>query len=372
MKKVTHRFILWSGLLGFATLALVVVASIKPQYLLTSAPIRTVKDLYPVSGYWWISNDRLLIIRHEPASANNTTQPHGLRASGQGLAWVLAPEWRAYTYDIRARRETPLPMLTARLRVHRIGVANRGAVSPDGKWILWAPQYGPDDAIVVSEVEGSGLHTFKVHPQFGLSDHVVWTDQSQTFARFTYSVPRGTIRTVQLFDLQTNRIMPLIRLSQARQLDITPEYLHGVTSMIGWSWQTVRDEVDTRTFIVHMGSVPGTEPIRKVPLPVPDKNVIRWSTVSPDGSRIALVIERKGVSLQDRMRQLVGISPEPPTRLMVAKADGSEMRFVGVVPESRPSTSSDPNFEPYDLRWLPDGKHVSYVRNRTLYVAPVD
>jgi hypothetical protein len=94
-----------------------------------------------------------------------------------------------------------------------------------------------------------------------------------------------------------------------------------------------------------------------VRLPYPDRV---WRVrISPDGARLAWLTEaRDPRSLYQEMELF---------RLWTSDLEGGNVQEVGAL---RVEVSGGKRFWPQDVRWLPDGKRITFVFKDSLWVAP--
>ena len=113
--------------------------------------------------------------------------------------------------------------------------------------------------------------------------------------------------------------------------------------------------------------------VRKFKIHMPSYVVLVDLAFSPHGDRIAWVLMQTHPSpasaLLHRILPMVKLVPKTVTGLWVSQIDGSNLHEIGHL-----DNPSGPNkIPPIDyVRWLPDGKKLSFVYRDALYTVPAD
>jgi hypothetical protein len=109
-------------------------------------------------------------------------------------------------------------------------------------------------------------------------------------------------------------------------------------------------------------------------LPLPPGACALDMALSPDGKRLALIVshyERPPVSPFQRLFGRWWPSPLPrpqqTIRLYTVSPEGKEWRTLGNLPAEGVHIHSYPF---YNLQWLPDGKHLSFICQKALWTVP--
>jgi len=148
---------------------------------------------------------------------------------------------------------------------------------------------------------------------------------------------------------------------------VTPDYL--VVQTDTPSPPSTAKRVTLTTFGVY----PNSATARIVSFPLPVTAQISGLELAPQGDRLAwlLVDARRTPFITMLIRLIPSMSGRfPPTEgisVWVSRLDGTEMHEIGF--QQTHSTGKDTNVTT-DLRWMPDGKHLSFLMNNSLYSVP--
>ena len=192
-------------------------------------------------------------------------------------------------------------------------------ISPDGQWILWSGDYRDGAFHGYYGAKRDGSSKFYVaggsHWEIGFD----WMPDSRHFCEETGRYDEHG---------EFKRLTMVMRSVDA------PQVAHTLTS---------------RPSLLHRWtvSIPSTEERREM-------------QISPDGRRIAWIVITPTDS-QKSQRVAVNIS----------SLDGGAMQEVGHL-LSPATEEAEPPFERYpnEMKWLPDGRHVSFIYHDILYVLP--
>jgi hypothetical protein len=271
-----------------------------------------------------------------------------------------------FLYDTATRRETPLSALEDLMDVPNTYV-DSWELSPDGMWILWTNKLL--QPLHAARLDGSQHHVWhlpsKPHESWIWNG---WIDDSRHWvasrgpgelayvgdvAKPDHAIPISSVDAERLLceaiDLDT-RGNPQVHLAGS---DVAPKRL--------------RQSRPFHTVLLH--PPPGAE--------IADAGYQIVSDSS--GHRLAWLLDATRASrLLAWLHHWVGAIPARPyrrTELWVSRPDGTGLREIGYVPLP-PSASTDYDagvaYAPRLPAWLPDGKHVSFLYENTLWTIPVD
>ena len=155
----------------------------------------------------------------------------------------------------------------------------------------------------------------------------------------------------------------------------------GMTNLVGVTPDLLVIQTDTpsppltatRVTLATFGVYPNRAPVRSFSFPLPVTAQIQNLELAPQGDRLAwlLVDARRSPLMTVLIRLVPSMSGRfPPTEgisVWVSRLDGTEMHEIGF--QQTHATGKDTNVAT-DLRWMPDGKHLSFLMNHTLYSVP--
>jgi hypothetical protein len=133
------------------------------------------------------------------------------------------------------------------------------------------------------------------------------------------------------------------------------------------------DATATNIAVITFGIYPNRAPVHSSSFPLPVTAQIKDLELAPAGDRLAwlLVDARRSPLVTMLVRLLPTLGGRfPPTQgisVWVSRLDGTEMHEIGF--EQTHATGKDTNVAT-DLRWMPDGKHLSFLMNDALYSVP--
>ncbi len=183
-----------------------------------------------------------------------------------------------------------------------------------------------------------------------------------------------------IFDVPGNRIRQILPADQSfylssdtrmvapnRLLQILPKDFSTTLGVVSFN-----NLVENQPFeIVEYGLDTTLHLTQKRSVAPPRAKTIEETKISPTGDRIAWLVDAAHVDpVLARLRRLLPFlqtSVQPHQELWVSRLDGTGMRVVGQVPilgrNRKPPQVSD-------LRWLPDGKHLSFAYDDALWTVP--
>jgi hypothetical protein len=265
---------------------------------------------------------------------------------------------------------------------HSAGGEWAGWVTGNGRWTAWYNSFSGDwhcaaldgsrSAVwrnlgepPMVECPGSrSVGTYLYPVQDG--DHVIQFDRS------SYKPTRVTLRSIK----QPNFSQP-IPLPDDPAFDpdfpfvcLSPDHVVAVDN-----WRLSIDFIGTfdHIDIVEYGlrqSQSSEDKVHRNPLPFAAE--IDEVALSPDGTRFAALLLRNGprTLIPPRGPQPKPGGPKAEFSLWCCRIDGGEMHEIGnVLADAASPRYRGPDREPSAIRWLPDGKRVSFVYKNSLYVA---
>ncbi len=284
-----------------------------------------------------------------------------------------SPLWRR---NVRTGKETPLKALS-RLFHDTKGDPDGVKVSPDGRWVLW---HGGQDDTVCAAVDGSS--SFRSHPANNYSSFG-WLggsdDQWVEFIQANKHSP-GRLSTVILHKAasQTTQPLPPTDMSWEPWSDgIAVQNAAGACMLMQPTRRELGDMPKTdRMEITQTVLASPAPPPHRFEIRVPPGSTVHRIVLSPDGKYAAWALQTHFANpILERIHRLVP-SVSAPFRdcigLWVSRVDGSEMHEIGHLRDTINSSKGDPRegngwIDDYTLRWLPDGKQLSFVYKDALY-----
>jgi hypothetical protein len=110
--------------------------------------------------------------------------------------------------------------------------------------------------------------------------------------------------------------------------------------------------------------------LRKISIPLPSQAYSDYIVLSPSGKQIVVELRMpKSQSWLSRLLDRLHIrSSSPSMSIWMGELDGQGLRPMGSLDPAKSDTQED---YVSDIRWLPDGKHVSFVYRGILWVIPL-
>jgi hypothetical protein len=234
------------------------------------------------------------------------------------------------------------------------------ALSPDGKWLLWQSTSSfPDGQWIAATLDGQsqqwkqGSDAGSEFP--GISTHPVWLRDSSGWVELVsrYANQTYTITQANLYRLGKTDPVKRIRI---RGLD--DGLLAGVTQddrvMMHHPDDPRASEV-TQAEFSRIGLDAETVSAQKLTFSLPTSADAADFILSPHGNRLAWILKRER-------------EPSRQYTLYIANADGTGIHPIG----STEGVQVGKGYSwPRDIRWLPDGKRLSFVFKKAVWVIPV-
>jgi hypothetical protein len=362
IKRSSRR---WLVALAVAGLGTGILWSLKPHPLLLLSRAKQIADTKywrkDPGAYFWLSDHEIMLFRTWPKDPNE-----------------------AMRLDLRTMQETPMTPLNKALAA---GKAERGDVrllvlpSPDRTRFLchWSR---PLFATIASarptftvNIDGTNL----VQWPKSLTDDLTkfkWQQDSKGFVILNPGYKEKTLASVKVYSCDAPGSPQKIILGREGGFPDNAA-LTGDRTLVGIDMEVLYARPGTaglKAFPIKAGAKPT---LKLLPLP---KFADNYSTImSPRGDRIAWVISgtgRKAPSgLLDKFFHFLGKKPVPTAGLWVSKVDGSELHEIGRMEfpwKAKGNTLPSAALRPSLVRWMPDGKHLSFIHDEALYTVPVD
>ncbi len=243
--------------------------------------------------------------------------------------------------------------------------------SPDGLRLLTlTTQSDPPDFHVTGPQRQSELRSYRY--EYGGDNlprlpGVAWLPDSRRWLAWSSGHTKQPMRLYSV-DAPYSPPVPLaVPTSMTSLLGVTPD--HRVVQ----SDAPAPPATATRITIATFGVYPNRALVRSVSFPLPMTSQTKELELAPQGDRLAwlLIDSRRSPLVTMLVRLLPSLAARFPPRegisVWVSRLDGTEMREIGF--QQTRMTGKDPNVAT-DLRWMPDGKHLSFLMNDALYSVP--
>jgi hypothetical protein len=262
-----------------------------------------------------------------------------------------------YRIELKEQRVTPLPRLFTPATIWD----NKGpwTLSSDHRWILWRHGHlEPTYQFVATRIDGRVSVRWTVD-RAHCDGPFFWQPGTHRWVHLLVRREEGTtLREAQFFDLDhpdRKRVVPLPPLKQTYLLGVRPDGSVLLTDRAEWCHVTGR-----RVHLTELRFIQGRAVVRTRAIPSPASGEIAQVCLSPDGKRLAWLIE------QGMTRDKDG-SPTPQwARLYVSGVDGKNPRALGRV---RFKTDND-EYDTLLHGWYPDNRRLLLqVRNRLCCVS---
>jgi hypothetical protein len=320
------------------------------------------------SHYYWLSDHELLLIQ------GGVTRPDEV-------------DWHMTHRDFRSGIETPLAGLQARFP-HDIDAPDQATVSPDGHWLLWRSA----GHITAASLDGTQELSWEDDPMLhDGSDALYWQSDSHHFVELVTSRDAGALQRNAYPYVAGVLIRDIAQPIEVRRLPV-PEvakswasdyYAPPVATQHGelMTWAPVQEATTVKTLAYVPFGSDGTVKTVRIAAPsgatfdCANSQFGRTIAVSPGGDRITWLGWSGSFSpLKEQLERLLPIRIDRQhvnwVSLFVAATDGSGIIEVG---RFEFHTEDETRTEwPGEIRWLPDGHHLSFELGGALYTVPVD
>lgn len=313
----------------------------------------------------WLNDHQLLIVTSEDRESRYSD-------------WKGVVERLDITTGTR-ERQTPLTNLLLRTTKDPWPSVGHFEVSPDGVWLEWQAYWGhgasrPSERI--AQLDGSHYRAW----DFCHSDETIFVD-SQHLVRLSSFAP---FIVCDLQDPHKDRKCPKPEQAQAvlaqyalkRSFQISASGSQSDTSVDIETYRTIdilqreKDAISDRQQEI--------EPVQRHKVALPPGAMLRDAKVNPQQQAVVYQLEITHTNpLSSWLHRLMPrFSSEPPVTegLWVSRADGQGLHEIGHIPIQPNTDEADEATEGVfaDLKWLPDGKRISFIYRGTLYVVPAE
>jgi hypothetical protein len=298
--------------------------------------------------YFWRDDHTLLFLRHIP----DHTVFHAVLVDAATGQQTLPDEFNAkHSASMPGRRMIVTIQGSPKRETHYIPPV--AALSPDQKWLLWRNNASNHSSWVAATLEGqqewmhSNPKEISNHP-FWMPDSLHWVELVSRYVDDHYEIPLAQeyrlgeatpVRTIDIRGLQDGLFVGL------RQDGMVMLHHHR---------HSMREPV-RQIDLSLVGLAGETAVAQSLSIPIPVAYMAMDVTLSPQGDRLAWILLQGG---------------ERPWlyTLTIADADGAHARSIATAEEVR---SREYFSCPNALRWLPDGKQVSFDYNGAIHTIAV-
>lgn len=238
-------------------------------------------------------------------------------------------------------------------------------ISPDRHWILWTDEV---DGFCTARLDGSGYHKWDGS---WLTEDCFWAADSRYWFSLGGGVyPKERYQQAVIHAIDASMKDRSVPIRPDNQPALSLAATGNPTSCIITSWHQNSSRI-LKLQITEICLLSNMARLRKL-IVSPPKNIKEagYVAVSPAGDRIAWLVETEAnMSFPQWLRRLLPtlhVGPQRAIGLWVSHLDGSNMTEIGHI--KLPSDDSNGDMIAYDLRWLPDCKHVSFVYNGALWI----
>lgn len=317
----------------------------------------------------WLSATELLVLKTD-------TDQNAIPWQGHAECW-----------NVITGTHSPMAGLTNIL--NRPAIADQGtpylwALSPNRTWLMWCQAINGDDWLYTGAVHLDGTHFLRLHnnKSYGgiFLDDQHWIEQ-----------PLNYLTSTPIADLEADR-NDRRYLSNARQENmILSRYVLRHPSFVAVESWPVQGSVDISTYRTEDAASlvqsqqgagnprEGVVPIQKNTVKLPRGASIMRAIPSPQQDTILYYLKIDHVhpvlAFLHRILPKISEASVETESLWVSKTDGSGFHEIGHIvvslSQGQHEVAGANDHEFYRVEWLPGGKQVAFVYDRTLYVVPV-
>jgi hypothetical protein len=370
MKKIVRRSVF--GLLLVAAVVLLTwkLTPREPMLLDRATPLAHTDRWYhgrrfnSSIGAHWLSNEEILFDRYEGPQHDRRT---------------------IFKRNVRTGTETRLTGLTRSRDDLDAEVVDSQCVSPDGKWFLCSARWGE---CLLAEVNGTRHFLYPNIVDHDCSRGLHWlSDSRHWLERYGGG---GEIHALILHDVENPKQATELPVNKDKEIaDIQIISTLDKACVVDWPDDDVDDfgqplKKDAQLNVtkqVTLSFVSLQSKARSRPrhtLTIPARVSDYDFHLSPQANKVAWLVNGQAASPLHVWlhRFLPGIKPiqQQTTALWVSSIDGTNRHEVGQIVETGnvPSEESSDKTLLEELKWLPDGKHLSFEYKHILYVIAAD
>jgi len=302
-------------------------------------PDNTGVDTRPYMTYYWPSNNKVLFFH--------------------------AYDGMLCQYDTVTGNERAFHKVSAMMRQDG-NFKKQIEISPDGQWILWEGDYDRQFGFTgYYGAKWDGSHRFHI-PYYAV---FYWMPDSRHFLEVNTYDPAKSDSNVPVQTLIRSVEMPQNRRTSSHML------LPFSNDLQYYASQQLRFLPGNRLLNIVSQEIPGSRDqytLDEYQVDANPRRLHHWmpvlpntvesteNAISPQGNRIAWVV--------------IPSAENPPTQaaLYISRMDGSDLQEVGQLALPSFEEGTGPSFTrfPHELKWLPDGKHLSFIYQDVLYTVP--
>jgi len=241
-------------------------------------------------------------------------------------------------------------------------------ISPDGQWILWKGDFYDSDYHGYYEARRDGSAKFNVSRSgFPSYSSVQWMPDSRHFIEETGRYVKNYEFKPLTMVMRSVDAPHVTQTLSRKEAAIYSGWYAGWTTHILPGRHVLRikasnDAFPPRKYVLEKyAMVSRPKLLNRWTISIPPTEERSEMQPSPDGRRIAWIVITPA---DDHEAQRVA--------LCSSSSDGSALQEIGHI-LSPAAEASEPPFERYpnEMKWLPDGKHLSFIYKNTLYVLSV-
>ncbi len=258
--------------------------------------------------------------------------------------------------------------------------------SPDGKWVLWGEG---DEWIFTASIDGASHHKWNGH---GRTSKAYWLLKGGIWTQLDYQPDRAvaiqfrskfneTLTDVMLHYVEKSsekdqrlKVPPGLK-NQDVLTVLSPECIVTRTSD-----QVTLKQLGPRAFNMYVHyreiqdlsvwSLDGSTPVRHFRVHLPGQ--VLEAVAASDGKRVAWLVQIEDKTQHSGLLQRLIRRFQPLQlyryALYASDLNGMNLQEIGYVGV----TSSDSNYPPMDLRWLPGNRYVSFLYRDRLWKVATD
>ncbi|MCW3097371.1 MAG: hypothetical protein JWL77_2989 [Chthonomonadaceae bacterium] len=307
------------------------------------------------------------------------------RYYGGPLAWLSNEEYVCFGADSRTLSRYRLSSGVYTPLLKQFGAQWEGLdvqPSPNGKWLFWVKMKGPPSG-AGSGSWLSGPEAFHAYITRLADTHTreldglqggQWEPDSRHIIDISPLSEGANESTVVIRDALTSSISrtmpfaPNVSSTRGNTIMVAPDRLLGISpidTLERFSNEYAPVDIteyglDETLHITHKWSVA-----------LPPQTTLREAKISPIGDRIAWLVDAKdvapGLAALHRLIPFIKVPSQPRHELWISRLDGTGMRILG---ETSTKVRNGNPLLIGDLRWLPDGKHLSFFYDGALWTVP--